>query len=252
MNKEWQDSIDRYIRHELSEDETAQFRELLHNEAEFREQLLLTQEFTAELERVNEQEVLSELLNANKKQVNIYQRIIAIAFPAAAAVVIFLLLYVGFEPKYSSTRLFEMYYQAMPYQESFDRSTNNVLSIQQKKDIKLALELYTENQYKQVTELLDPIIQSVDSIYIPEEALFYNALSKIEIGNTNDAFNMLQYVSINGESFLEDAQWYLAILYLKQDKRDEAVELLDQIRNEEEYKDKAGKLLMQIKEKRWF
>ncbi|NDV57269.1 tol-pal system YbgF family protein [Bacteroides sp. 519] len=251
MNKDWEVIIDRYIRYELSAEEETLFRELLHNEPKFREQLEFTQALVDSLERLHEEEALAEMLENEKKKPAATKRRIRPLIGLLAAASIFLLFYIGLGNKYSSGELYDMYYAPLAYEEDYSRSSSTQLSIPQKIDIQQALDLYKEQKYSEVPKLLDPIIAVVDKAYLSEDVLFYNAVCKIETGAASEAVTILQYVITNGELFVQDAQWYLALLHLKEGNEAKSIELLEQLK-EGEYAGKANNLLKQIKQKRWF
>lgn len=79
-------------------------------------------------------------------------------------------------------------------------------------------------------------------------ALFYAAMSQMAQDKTEQARTMLKvYLNYPNESFTTQAHWYMALTYLKEGKREDAIRKLKKIvADNADYKIKAAELLQKI------
>ena len=109
--------------------------------------------------------------------------------------------------------------------------------------LRFALDQYKNGNYSLASKYLDKI--SADH---PNDntALFYAALSNIENNKTGTAINQLINISKSNNEFSDEANWYLALAYLKAgNKNEEAKNVFENIAqsNNSPYKSQAGQLL---------
>lgn len=82
------------------------------------------------------------------------------------------------------------------------------------------------------------------------ELLFYISICQLELNKNSDAENSLMQLSEYGDSFpfYQSVKWYLALTYLKQNKKEKAKELLSRIKEEGLfYSEKAIEILGKLK-----
>lgn len=264
MSKEWEDIIDRYIRYELSKEEYIRFEELMNSEPDFAKQVKLAEHISISIERLNEEKALKEMLDlADEEKITLKPPMHAaskhkapyvkhfISF-SAVAVVILLLLYIGFGPKYSSEQLFEEHYAALPYEEIPSRG-DYIFTNKQAKDIEKAFLLYDNKKYQEASDSFNKAINQINIEEIPENVTFYAAISEIEIQQIANAKTKLKYLSENGELFLYDAKWYLALIYLQEKNRKESLNLLIELAEVENlYQNNSIELIAQLQTRKWF
>ena len=137
----------------------------------------------------------------------------------------------------SNRALYSKYYQ--PYSGSVqlsvlrgDTSTNPE---------EQAIQAYDTRNYTEAEHLLRTVISKH-----PEDPdwHFYLGITYMELNNYKDAEANLSRVAQNSESLLyKQARWYLALLFLKKDQRDEAKKILNNLKNEKGvYAEKARDL----------
>ncbi|NDV66938.1 hypothetical protein [Bacteroides sp. 224] len=249
MNKEWENIIDRYIRHELTKEEYIEFEELMQSDPEFAREVKLAEQISISIERLNEEKALKEMLSiATKPKRSRKPLFITLSVAASIAVI----LYIGLTPKFSSEQLFNKYYTALPYEEMPSRS-DHIFTNEQAKDIEKAISLYTDKKYQEAVEYFHKAINQIKIEDVPENVAFYAALSEIETKETDNALEKLIYLSANGELFMYDAKWYLALLHLQKNNREEAMQLLNELTESDNlYQGNAIELILQLKLKKWF
>lgn len=253
MNKEWEDIIERYIRHELSKEEYIQFEELMQSDPEFAREVKLAEQISTSVERLNEEKALEEMLLLSRRRPAAKPRGFKRLFMGlSAAAAVLLILYIGFRPQYSSNQLFEQYYTALPYEEMPSRS-DHAFTNEQVQDIKKAVTLYNDKNYREASIHFQRGIGQISIDNVPENIAFYAAISEIENKDIENALIKLNYLSVNGKLFIYDAKWYLALAYLKKDKRKEALYLLNELSEAKNpYQGNAIELIIQLKLKKWF
>lgn len=190
----------------------------------------LTEHIVNALERQSEQDALKQLRTVDEAELRAaigrtgqVRRISAhpsawrvIATWGSVAAVI-ALVWIGFQPKYSATELYQSYGPIAAYEAAPPSRGETVEDSADEKTYQAALGLI---QSDKITEAI--------------EKLNYLA------GRTSFRFR-------------QNAQWELALAYLKIDKRTDAKRVLTEIADGGgEYSSKATELLQKIKVKRWF
>ena len=219
------DRIDRYIFHDMEEQERVDFeKEMQHNES-LREEVELMRQVNVSFERKGEQKALRALKNiASEEELenvlfsrpNIHFRKYLIRTLSVAACILFLVFY-GLSPKYASQQLFSDYFDS------------------------------------EVFEII-PGRGGVSPVEQKNETLFSNALELLETGEITTAIHSLTYLSsIPDFEYKEEAEWLLALAHLKQSNRQDAIEILSNvIENDSFYTPQAMELMKKIKRRRWF
>lgn len=139
--------------------------------------------------------------------------IIAVMSVAAMIAVVMI---IGFQPLYSTDELFTKWNDAVPYESVNVRGGDDV-SEAQKKALEAAITLAASGKTEEAIEILSPLADDVHS------------------------------------ELREDAQWQLAMVYLKSGERIRAKTLLYKIvKNAGMYSKEAAELVNEINKKRWF
>jgi tetratricopeptide (TPR) repeat protein len=242
--------IDRYQSNEMSADELKRFNiELLTNKA-------LAKEFRLELDLdviLRQDKIIDfrkKLLNiyhlgeSKKKTVNIVS-IGARKWYMAAASVAFLMVLGGLllftMPKnYSNDDLFRKYY-----------STENVLDVARSGNANIveAVIKFQEKDYKSATQLFSIILQSETD---NTAAWFYNGIACIETQQFDNAIKSFQRIIADNNSFyIEHAEWYLGLCYLKNNATNKAIVQFQKIASESRnyHKADAQQILAKLQKK---
>lgn len=139
--------------------------------------------------------------------------IIAVMSVAAMIAVVMI---IGFQPRYSTDELFTKWNDAVPYESVIVRGGDDV-SEAQKNALEAAITFAASGKTEEAIEILLPLADDVHS------------------------------------ELREDAQWQLAMVYLKSGERIRAKTLLYKIvKNAGMYSKEAAELVNEINKKRWF
>lgn len=134
----------------------------------------------------------------------------------SVAAMIAVVMIIGFQPRYSTDELFTKWNDAVPYESVIVRGGDDV-SEAQKEALEAAITLAASGKTEEAIEILLPLAADVHS------------------------------------ELREDAQWQLAMVYLKSGERIRAKTLLYKIvKNAGMYSKEAAELVNEINKKRWF
>jgi len=149
---------------------------------------------------------------------------------AAAASILFALIYkaVGRNDNY---QLYSKYYQV--YEE-----TNTVLGTETR-PLDLCIRFYNQERYKASVSCLNELAVSA-------EKYFYSGICFMELNKPETAISNLEQVEKLNGKFLEEANWYLSLLYLRKNDKRETQRRLTQITQNKEsnYKKSAAAELL--------
>jgi len=216
---EW---IDNYLEGELDIAQRMSF------EAELQANSQLAAEFRMEqdlLEVLRDEEILdfkSKCLKA-QQEVNLQRlgkaRIIHYArkyWYAAASVVIILLVAGGMlllnPGNYTNERLFKMYYESSEVTISRSGNVNMVE----------ALISFSKKDYASADKLFGEILAAEPANYA---VMYYSGITNIELRNYDQAIEKFAEIIDDGQNlYVENAQWYLGLVYLIDDQKNKALE----------------------------
>lgn len=134
----------------------------------------------------------------------------------SVAAMIAVVMIIGFQPRYSTDELFTKWNDAVPYESVIVRGGDDV-SEAQKNALEAVITLAASGKTEEAIEILSPLADDVHS------------------------------------ELREDAQWQLAMVYLKSGERIRAKTLLYKIvKNAGMYSKEAAELVNEINKKRWF
>jgi len=286
MNKEdiSQDIIDRYIWNELSEKERSDFEMIMAEDDSLRNEVELTRYIARGFERSEEQNALDEMLTLPKEQVLsiIYgkhtkpvlqkqpefdysdsrqirrkrtghnKKTFSVTSAVAAAIVI-ILIYIGFQPQYSSRELFDEYYSEQTYEKNPVRGGYNLTEEQEEYFIQ-GIGYYKQKDYSKALNIFNKAATGLKPDQIPEEFSFYFAVSLINNNQPDKALEHLHYLSSIKNPFRRDALWYTSLAYLQLEQTDKAKELLNEISNDPDnrYASDAKRLVEKLNKRKWF
>lgn len=264
-NKHKEELIDRFLRDQLSPEERSEFESLLEKDKTFKEELNIMSHIKISLEKRAEAQTLEKILSISSKQE--FENIISKTgnphrqkprkmsiYVAATAVacLIFIFIYTGMQPKYSTSSLFKEYYTDLPY-ENIPTRGGNSLSDEQNELCSIANQLYREKKYAEASTQYNKAINGLEYSQIPENILFYSSMCLIETKQYDKVVNSFEYLFDNGVYYPDQAGWYLALVYIEEGKREEAKFVLQKLIDDNtEYKEQSAELLNKLNKKHIF
>uniref|UniRef100_UPI004048D46C tetratricopeptide repeat protein n=1 Tax=Roseivirga sp. TaxID=1964215 RepID=UPI004048D46C len=237
--------IDAYLRGELSGIDLARFDEKLRNDVEFQSTFLeikliktaIRQNLRANaLQFLKDQESLIQE-NYSTKNRNIMKKYLSIA---ASLVLVVTLVYLT-----SSNKTIEIDGQAI-FSENYQAYTNLELGTERGAEVDLsslkqqAYYAYDLGNFGQAAADLTELVKSEKTA----ANYFYLGISNLEIGNSEASFANFNTVINNFSEYKEQAQWYLSLTLLKEDKIDEALSnLVSLVVERNSYEERSLKIL---------
>lgn len=256
MTKELQDQIERYLFRAMTEEEERDFTARINNDRSLKEEVELTAMILAATTKAGRKQDLSDIELLKQTPVDEIRKLtkgrksnsvlkVTYWFAASAAVILLAFIINRFyKVNDSREQLFTAYY--MPYHD--DAGVHRGGSAMSDKDTTALIEavaLYTDGKYSAALEMFDKI----DNNFI-DDVVVYKAVCLLETGKIRQSIRLLsESVERNGEGweYYQDAQWYLALSYIKAGRLKDARIILRQIvTGERVYADKANQLLNQL------
>ncbi|WP_111685542.1 tetratricopeptide repeat protein [Winogradskyella tangerina] len=263
MNIEDDILIEKFLRDQLSEAERSLFTERLEVDADFKTQFTIEKQLFETLDEQN-----WSFIDSNNEHVDSYKKILAsddiqslkktliatnasqndngkpsnstrrlFYYLAAASIVIFLGFQFFFNQNITSEALYNDYVNLDGLPSFVSRNdTENKLSEAQK--------LFQDEKYEEALIIFESELNSAEA---KGNVLIYQGISQIQLKRYSEAeitFNTL----INSDLIdAEKGYWYKALLYLKQDKVDDARNLLHKIKDEKLFNfENASNLLKEL------
>jgi tetratricopeptide (TPR) repeat protein len=239
--------IERYSSGEMSDAEKLWFEKELEGNEKLRNEVNLRKRTDEVLKSQNIISLRNKLSNIEKRREvikpvkntgrNNYLKYAALI--AALAVIGSITVFNG--KKLSSDEIINRYnktYQVPSASRSGNSSTNA--------DFTLALEYYNTKDYERAADMFSKVVESNPK---DMQWTLLNGISNFENNKYPEAKGSLGKV-IDGKNnlYIDHAEWYLALCYLKTDELDKAVQLLEAIKNEDGiYKTDARKILRKLK-----
>jgi predicted Zn-dependent protease len=237
MNEELFIRFEHYLANEMTSEEKITFENQLKNDSSFSESFTLYKETTQFLAHKFSKEKAE--FNQNLKSIAAQHfttkketKVIAFkpwyyAVAATIVVVIGMWMMMQNDPSYSD---FNQHETAI----FVERSDSN-------ENLRLAQEAFNRKDYPKAVEAFDKI----QDVRKPELQFFY-AISLIETNNYAKAELFLDQLRSGNSVYKDRATWYLALSYLKQDKREDCKLMLNEIPSGAEDYDKAQQLLKEL------
>lgn len=242
--------IDRYQSNEMSGDEIKRFNaELLTNKVLTRE-FMLEQDLEVILRQDKIIDFRKKLLRTSRsgdsrKKVSTIVSLGNRKWYMAAASVVFLMVMGGvmlftMPGSNSNDDLFRKYY-----------STENVLNVARSGDANIveAVIKFQEKDYKAASRLFSIILKSETG---NTAAWFYNGIACIETAQYDHAVQSFQHIIADNNSlYIEHAEWYLGLCYLKNNEANKAMAQFGKIASEDRnfHKADAQQLLAKLQKK---
>lgn len=227
--------IEKYFEGTLSPEETIMFNKLVEDDAVF----AATFEYEKNVKRaitLNERKSLKQKLQSFETS---KPKVKPLKIWYAAASIIFICGLGFYFTQTSTTTIYDDYYQSYP----------NVVAPtvrgENKDDIKSeAFFEYDNGNYEKSLELFSKIY----SIEREDYALFYKALSLMELNKNKEAISTFNEFDLNkNNNFTPFIKWYLALSYIKENQKKKAIPLLKSLtETDNPQKEMAKKLLEEL------
>lgn len=237
MNEDEIKEIEKYLLKELSEHELIDFQAKLNENPELQEKVHFMGKLMAAVQGVGDEEFIRKIEEAEKKfakeiELKHFQKRKPISisrqwFTVAASILI--LVSLSLVMYYSVTRdqrMFDQYFNApentfvdytrgsiVPEQYSHMSTDQYNLSIR-------AVKLYERQQYKEAARLLK---ENVEKIPQNIDFIFIEAISCMELNETQVAIDLLNYINTIDKSQQFAGNWFLALAYVKSGDHDKAL-----------------------------
>ncbi|MFA5817497.1 MAG: hypothetical protein WC865_17985 [Bacteroidales bacterium] len=164
------------------------------------------------------------LIRQSKRKYRIQRAAVIISGVAALILVILLVPWSGLKTYSSLENLYEQYYEAFRFASDY-RDGSEVSN----KLYQHAISAY-RNQLWEEAEILADSLSALDPTN--PDYLLLNGLSKQACGKYDEAVKQYLAIIPDGGSYAQNARWYLALTYLKQDKVKECRWQLDTLKKQ--------------------
>ena len=241
------DFIERYNSGEMNEAEKQWFLKELDGNESLRREVALSKRTDKILENQDVISLRNKLSNIEKRRKNqvFVKKFRNRAFMKYAAFVAGIVLIGSItiisQRPLSSEDIFNKYYKAYEppaNQRSYQSGADA--------DYTLALEFYNTHDYGKAAILFSKV---VDKNPKDMQSTLLNGMSNFENSQYPEAKRSFgKVIDNNNNLYIDQAEWYLAMCYLKTDEKVKAIQQLEAIKNEDGiYKDDAKKILRKLK-----
>lgn len=261
MSDGLENKIERYLLARMSEEEAKQFEKELEKNSSLKEEVELTALIIGSARKIGAQneksavteeskaiwDMLKETSTDDVKRLTGKKRtsILTWVTSGAAAVILLLVALHFYRIDKTHEELYAAYYK--PYEDDLapHRGINSMDEIATEMFDK-ALKYYNTQQYRSALDLFN----NIDIQYTHHIAI-YQSICMLETGQTKDAIDLLSFaIQEYGEGweYFQDAEWYLALAYLKDNQEDQTIDILARIIEfDRYYADEAKDLLDVLK-----
>ena len=221
-----QELIEKYVNGEMSDAERKAFEDNLTDDTKLANELLSYQKSRLAIKAAIRQEIredtgkaLQDWKNKKKRRTRrIYRWSIAATILLITAIGISF--FIGNKQTVSPDQLFAAHFELPKVSNIRTNSSDHPIFEQ-------AVTAFYEKSFTTVLDLLSPQATDPD-ISLSSDALIMLGVSHLALNNLSQAINVLQKVDSSG-SLYQDAEWYLALAYLKNGQTNEAKQILGKI-----------------------
>jgi tetratricopeptide (TPR) repeat protein len=240
--------IERFNAGEMNEAERTWFLKELENNEKLRNEVELRNKTDMVLKRHNVIQLRNKLSEIEMKRAAkpVKNPVKRFYFRYAAVIAGFILvgsitLYYFYGRSLSTDEILNRFYKSYEV-TSPSRSQQAILN----SDYSTAIEYYNSHDYRSAALYFSKVLDT-DPKYM--ESTMLHGVSNFEVKNYTDAESSFNKVIHNDDNlFIEDAQWYLALCYLRTDERVKAVDQLNAIiRSASIYKADAKRIMRRMK-----
>ncbi|RLD82078.1 MAG: hypothetical protein DRJ15_02650 [Bacteroidetes bacterium] len=253
LEKDLLELIDEKLSGELMGEELESFEKDLKDDPDLMAEFELHEEIDEAIQESEVIELRKKLdlvhdLTQNKKQPGLLRTILRHKLSRIAAASFVVLLIITSVSLYllrpdgnmSNDNLFKIYYQ--PDAALIIRGTDS-----QNASLIQAFQLYENKEYESALDHFALVLEG-DGDNIPVQ--FYSGISNIELGQYRNALQPFSFIMEHKQNlYIERAEWYAALCYLKLNDTENAVELFRKISHSSSFnKDKAHEILKSIQD----
>lgn len=244
--------VDRYLDGVMESDEKIWFEKELENNEELKSEVsfqkrLLNVLADSEILDLNSQleDIHSQVYKPWARSINLplrSRKTLYILGSMAATIAVLMFVWLNSaKNNISSAELYAEYYQPAEINMSF-RTAEDIVD----KDLRSAMLLYEDKEYSKAISLFEKILSTDDSRI---GLNLYSGISYMELSHYAEANeNFKRIIDHKANAFIESAQWYLGLCYLKTGEIDKANEIFQAIASSEGYyKKEARKVLKKIR-----
>lgn len=229
--------LDKFLKNQLTAEEQQQWDRLLDEDTAFKEQAFFEKDVKKAITRNERQELRSFLQSIEVRGESKPFKWKAVAASFIGFMIITTIALFLFRDK-PSEKLYLSYYQ--PYPNMIAPAVRGTVDTS---SIAKAFEAYDTENYRLSAQLFDELYEPGK----PSFALLYSGISHLENGHTATAIQKFQQLNARDDDFQDVAQWYLALAFLKDGKRDFTEELLKDLgKRDTEFSEQARELLKGI------
>jgi tetratricopeptide (TPR) repeat protein len=239
--------IERYNAGEMNDDEKQWFRKELDGNEKLRKEVLLRKhadDIIKEQNIVSLRNMLSEIekKRASEKPKKSSRKPVYIRYAAAIAGLAIIGSIALYNMKsLNSDEIIDNYYKT--YQAPAAQRSG---SSQSNPDFVLALEFYNTSDYAKAATLFNKVIESNPK---DMQSVLLSGVSSFEDKKYPEAKqSFVTVIDDNNNLFIETAEWYLALCYVKTSEKEKAIQLLNKVKNEGGiYSKDANKIIRNLK-----
>ncbi|MBA80513.1 MULTISPECIES: tetratricopeptide repeat protein [unclassified Leeuwenhoekiella] len=241
MNRE--ELVEAYFAGRLSEDEARQLSDALQRDAAFAEEFEVEKDLQAALIDQSKADLKSTLVNLETEKFNKNQKSTGLKlwrYAVAAILIIGLSLFGALFIGNQST-------PEELYAENFEPYRNIIAPVVRGEHAEGLLEksfaLYERGDYDQAEKDFSKLYEATGDGYL----LFYRGNALLALGRTEEAITLFKSHQETRDNFYYKSRWYLALAYLKLDKKADAISILEEIVANNSYNaEKAAQLLKEL------
>ena len=229
METERDQKIQAYLDNEMSDSDRTEFEDLLRTDEELKKEVDDLLQLNSDLLAAGHDSFKAEVNQWESKHKNglakarVYN---LLAIAATVAVVFFIFNYFTGEKDPDNEKLYAAYYS--PYQ---DMILTRGESVDSENILYKGMTAYNEMDYQIAAELLEQYRINNRENY---GVALYLAISQTELGRYEPAIRNYQ-TAMQDPMFVQQAQWYLALLYIRKNDNASAVSVLNEIRSNDEH-----------------
>lgn len=238
MSQEELARIEAYHAGQLSDKELEDFLALYKSDPAFAEQVDLFQQAQDAIEALGQQKLKDSFRQQYQSNTPNVKPLWSRWYVAAAAIIAILIVIFLFQNNSSSLTPSELYASYESFEAlSLERGNSEIDSL-----FLIANGLYNEEQYEAAIPVLEKLLEEED-FDRKAYAYLHLGIAQLKSGSEETAINSLQKLDSESSFYLQ-AQWNLALAYLKQENTEEAKKVLQILKTESRtYQKRAQELL---------
>ncbi len=228
-----------YFSESLTEVQEQEFNDLLKHDTEFKTQFEFEKDLKRAIKHKEQQELKVKLqayeseLNTTKGSSNYKFWLVAASFAVLLSVSWYF--YTSSTPNFDSL-----------YASNYEKYPNTIYTITRGSTVDTSLEYkafeaYESNNYKNAVSLFIAVKDNKNLEYVD----FYLAQSYLNTNQLDKAIPLFLDISTHKKEFSSESLWYLSLAYLKMDKKEKAIKILENLIQDGAYKKEEATILLE-------